>query len=55
MNLEMLNRAVINTSTYKNHSTRQATLSKSLNQGLNLQSLLNKGGSKSEIVSRKHY
>ena len=53
--LEILNRAGINTSKYITHSTRHASSSKSLSQGLNVQSILSNGGWKSENVFRKHY
>ena len=45
---EMLYQASINISAYKAHSTRCTSSSKSLNQGLNLQRILNKGSWKSE-------
>ena len=53
--LEILNCAGINTSRYKVHNTRNASSSKSLSQGLNVKSILSKGGSKSENVFSKHY
>lgn len=53
--LEMLNGAGINRSTYKAHSTRHVSSSKSLNQGRNLQGILNKPVRQSGSVFRKHY
>ena len=42
--LEILNRACINTLRYKAQSTRHALPSRSLSQGLNIQSILSKEG-----------
>ena len=61
---DILNCAGINTSRYKVHNTRNASSSKSLSQGslslshyhiINVQSILSKGGSKSENVFSKYY